>query len=621
MINLDPLKADKKLSEMSKLEKRAHFAKVRKIKNESFKKLIKYLNYRKGIFASIVIITFLSTLTSTLGVFGFGYITDKYLSWDFIHSQYNGMVFLAAVGILALLYFINQAFVYWTNWLSVKAGMYTAKILRNEAYKSVMKMPISFFDRVNTGELMSIFSNDIENITNGICGSLNEIINTIFLMATSLIFMAYKSIYLTLIVLILFPIFMFIAIWLMKRAVPQYQKIQSRVAKLNGFVEEHLAAHHLIKSYNQNSVINDKFDVQNNRLYKASFKAGIYSNVIYPYVNVASNLLQLILVGIAAIFSLKGIGTGSNSEFTPGLIISFIMYIRRMSNEMARVFENTATIQIASVSASRVINLISLKPEVDETKLDNLDEIKGDVSFENVSFSYDKNSKKLQLSNATFKAKKGQTIAIVGPTGAGKTTIINLLSKFYCPNLGEIKIDNHKSISINEHSWRSQISIVLQDTFLFKTTIIENLRYANKNASDEEIKNAARISKADDFIKQLKLGYETIIEEGGANFSQGERQLLAITRAIIANKSILILDEATSNIDTRTEKKIQNAMAELMKGKTSFVIAHRLSTIVNANKILVINEGKIIESGTHKQLLAKHGFYEKMYHSSFDEDA
>ncbi|BDX52917.1 putative ABC transporter ATP-binding protein [Metamycoplasma equirhinis] len=621
MINLDPLKAEKKLSEMSKLEKRAHFAKVRKIKNESFKKLIKYLNYRKGIFASIVIITFLSTLTSTLGVFGFGYITDKYLSWDFIHSQYNGKVFLAAVGILALLYFINQAFVYWTNWLSVKAGMYTAKILRNEAYKSVMKMPISFFDRVNTGELMSIFSNDIENITNGICGSLNEIINTIFLMATSLIFMAYKSIYLTLIVLILFPIFMFIAIWLMKRAVPQYQKIQSRVAKLNGFVEEHLAAHHLIKSYNQNSVINDKFDVQNNRLYKASFKAGIYSNVIYPYVNVASNLLQLILVGIAAIFSLKGIGTGSNSEFTPGLIISFIMYIRRMSNEMARVFENTATIQIASVSASRVINLISLKPEVDETKLDNLDEIKGDVSFENVSFSYDKNSKKLQLSNATFKAKKGQTIAIVGPTGAGKTTIINLLSKFYCPNLGEIKIDNHKSTSINEHSWRSQISIVLQDTFLFKTTIIENLRYANKNASDEEIKNAARISKADDFIKQLKLGYETIIEEGGANFSQGERQLLAITRAIIANKSILILDEATSNIDTRTEKKIQNAMAELMKGKTSFVIAHRLSTIVNANKILVINEGKIIESGTHKQLLAKHGFYEKMYHSSFDEDA
>ncbi|WP_373437519.1 ABC transporter ATP-binding protein [Metamycoplasma equirhinis] len=621
MINLDPLKAEKKLSEMSKLEKRAHFAKVRKIKNESFKKLIKYLNYRKGIFASIVIITFLSTLTSTLGVFGFGYITDKYLSWDFIHSQYNGMVFLAAVGILALLYFINQAFVYWTNWLSVKAGMYTAKILRNEAYKSVMKMPISFFDRVNTGELMSIFSNDIENITNGICGSLNEIINTIFLMATSLIFMAYKSIYLTLIVLILFPIFMFIAIWLMKRAVPQYQKIQSRVAKLNGFVEEHLAAHHLIKSYNQNSAINDKFDVQNNRLYKASFKAGIYSNVIYPYVNVASNLLQLILVGIAAIFSLKGIGTGSNSEFTPGLIISFIMYIRRMSNEMARVFENTATIQIASVSASRVINLISLKPEVDETKLDNLDEIKGDVSFENVSFSYDKNSKKLQLSNATFKAKKGQTIAIVGPTGAGKTTIINLLSKFYCPNLGEIKIDDHKSTSINEHSWRSQISIVLQDTFLFKTTIIENLRYANKNASDEEIKNAARISKADDFIKQLKLGYETIIEEGGANFSQGERQLLAITRAIIANKSILILDEATSNIDTRTEKKIQNAMAELMKGKTSFVIAHRLSTIVNANKILVINEGKIIESGTHKQLLAKHGFYEKMYHSSFDEDA
>ena len=269
------------------------------------------------------------------------------------------------------------------------------------------------------------------------------------------------------------------------------------------------------------------------------------------------------------------------------------------------------------LTLARVLQLIKLTPPVDETKLENIGNVKGDVEFKNVYFSYSNNPENLQLKNASFKAKRGQIFAIVGPTGAGKTTIINLLSKFYLPLSGEIRIDGHLSSNVNEHSWRNQISIVLQDTFLFKTTIMNNLKYANPNATDEEVIAAAKISNAHEFIMQLENQYSEVVLEGGVNFSQGERQLLAITRAIIANKNNLILDEATSNVDTRTEKHIQNAMLNLMKGKTSFVIAHRLSTIVNADKILVVQNGEIIEQGNHTELLAKKGFYEQLYNSSF----
>ncbi|MBN0970411.1 ABC transporter ATP-binding protein [Mycoplasma phocoeninasale] len=620
MRSLDPFKAPKNLSEMSKVEKKTYFKNNRKIKLDSFKRLIKYLNYRRGILFGIIITMLISIICSTLIVFALGYITDNFLTYNFIHNDYNASQFAGAIGVLVVLSILQQVFNYWSNALSVKAGLYTAMIMRNDAYKAIMKMPISFFDEINNGELMSILSNDIENISNGLCANLNAIIKTIFIVISSFVFMLYYSVYLTLIVLILFPVFLFVVFILMKKAVPQYQKTQKRVAELNGFIEENLAAHHLIRSFNQMDKINAEFTKKSKRLFNSSFRANVYSNIAYPYANVVTNLLQLIVVAIGSLFAISGISTGSNSEFGPGAIVSFVLYIRIMSNEIARTFENVASIQMSLVSATRALNLINTKPLVDESRLSSIDFIKGDVEFKNVNFSYDKTSSNLQLKNASFKAKRGEIFAIVGPTGAGKTTIINLLSKFYLPNSGEILIDSFKSTDINEHSWRNQISIVLQDTFLFKNTIMENLRYGNLSATDEQIKEASRISSAADFIEQLELGYDTIVEEGGRNFSQGERQLLAITRAILANKNILILDEATSNVDTRTEKIIQAAMLKLMKGKTSFVIAHRLSTIVNADQILVVNNGEIIERGNHHELLNKHGFYEKLYHSSFSED-
>ncbi|WP_412031508.1 ABC transporter ATP-binding protein [Metamycoplasma buccale] len=612
----------KKLKNMTCLERKMYLKEQRQIKKDSFKKMISYLNYRKGIFVGIIILNLIASIFLGASTYLLGYVTDNYLSYEYLNNpNYNTTSLTIAILLMGLFYFAQQGVNLWVNHLAIKAGMITTMTMRSKAYQSLMKMPISYFDASNSGELMSILSNDIENIANGLTGSLSPMFQTIFLVIASLGFMLYISPYLTLISIVLMVIFFSLVAILMTKAMPLFGKQQKRIASLNGYIEEHLAAHHLIKNYNKTKFVNEEFEIKNQKIYKTSFKSTIYTTVIYPYSRVATALMELIIIVIGAVFSLSKIGTGTGKIFTPGTLTSFVIYIRIMTNQVIRFFENMGQVLMASASTQRVFKLINLIPQVDQDTLSEINNIKGNVEFKNVNFSYNGLNDSLQLKNASFSAKRGQTIAIVGPTGAGKTTIINLLSKFYLPNSGDVMIDGHKSTDINEKSWRNQISIVLQDTFLFKTTILENLRYANLNATDDEIFEASRISKADDFIQKLENGYNEVVQEGGANFSQGERQLLAITRAIIANKNILILDEATSNVDTRTEKNIQKAMLELMKGKTSFVIAHRLSTIVTADLILVINNGQIIEQGKHLDLLKQNGFYAKLYNSSFDENA
>jgi len=620
--SIDPLYSAKKVKDMSPTEKKEYKEKTRKIRKESFKKLIWYINYKKIIFVSIIILNFLSSIFLATSTFLIGFVVDYALGFNQLKvgGTFSNSKFIIGLSIMFLTYLFHHIFNLINELLANKASLIAAKLMRSDAYKALMKMPVSFFDKSNKGEIMSVLSNDIDNVMLGLSGSLPFIFNIFFTLIISLGFMFYYSTYLTLICLALFPIlFLFVGI-LLTKAVPQWHKQQKRVGVINGYIEEHLAAQHLIKAYNQEKNINKEFKSKNDHLFKSSFKASLYTGIVWPYSHAATTLLQFLISMIGVIFALGKIPSGSGKEITVGILTSFSIYIRFMTIKINNLFENIGSIQIAITSATRIIAISKLKPSINEEKLDLLNNVEGQIEFKNVNFSYTNNLNDLQLKNASFLAKKGQVFAFVGPTGAGKTTIINLLSKFYLPLSGEILIDGYKSSDINEKSWRENISIVLQDTFLFKTSIMENLRYANQNASDAEIKEAAKISRADEFITNLKNGYNEIILEGGQNLSQGQRQLLAITRAIIANKKILILDEATSNVDTRTEKNIQNAMLSLMKGKTSFIIAHRLSTIVNADRILVVNNGEIVEQGNHKELLAKKGFYEKLYNSSFSED-
>lgn len=620
--SIDPLYSSKKVKDMSPTEKKEYKEKTRKIRKESFKKLIWYINYKKIIFVSIIILNFLSSIFLATSTFLIGFVVDYALGFNQLKvgGTFSNSKFIIGLSIMFLTYLFHHIFNLINELLANKASLIAAKLMRSDAYKALMKMPVSFFDKSNKGEIMSVLSNDIDNVMLGLSGSLPFIFNIFFTLIISLGFMFYYSLYLTLICLVLFPIlFLFVGI-LLTKAVPQWHKQQKRVGVINGYIEEHLAAQHLIKAYNQEKNINKEFKSKNDHLFKSSFKASLYTGIVWPYSHAATTLLQFLISMIGVIFALGKIPSGSGKEITVGILTSFSIYIRFMTIKINNLFENIGSIQIAITSATRIIAISKLKPSINEEKLDLLNNVKGQIEFKNVNFSYTNNLNDLQLKNASFLAKKGQVFAFVGPTGAGKTTIINLLSKFYLPLSGEILIDGYKSSDINEKSWRENISIVLQDTFLFKTSIMENLRYANQNASDDEIKEAAKISRADEFITNLENGYNEIILEGGQNLSQGQRQLLAITRAIIANKKILILDEATSNVDTRTEKNIQNAMLSLMKGKTSFIIAHRLSTIINADRILVVNNGEIVEQGNHKELLAKKGFYEKLYNSSFSED-
>ena len=620
--SIDPLYSAKKVKDMSPTEKKEYKEKTRKIRKESFKKLIWYINYKKIIFVSIIILNFLSSIFLATSTFLIGFVVDYALGFNQLKvgGTFSNSKFIIGLSIMFLTYLFHHIFNLINELLANKASLIAAKLMRSDAYKALMKMPVSFFDKSNKGEIMSVLSNDIDNVMLGLSGSLPFIFNIFFTLIISLGFMFYYSTYLTLICLALFPIlFLFVGI-LLTKAVPQWHKQQKRVGVINGYIEEHLAAQHLIKAYNQEKNINKEFKSKNDHLFKSSFKASLYTGIVWPYSHAATTLLQFLISMIGVIFALGKIPSGSGKEITVGILTSFSIYIRFMTIKINNLFENIGSIQIAITSATRIIAISKLKPAINEEKLDLLNNVEGQIEFKNVNFSYTNNLNDLQLKNASFLAKKGQVFAFVGPTGAGKTTIINLLSKFYLPLSGEILIDGYKSSDINEKSWRENISIVLQDTFLFKTSIMENLRYANQNASDAEIKEAAKISRADEFITNLENGYNEIILEGGQNLSQGQRQLLAITRAIIANKKILILDEATSNVDTRTEKNIQNAMLSLMKGKTSFIIAHRLSTIVNADRILVVNNGEIVEQGNHKELLATKGFYEKLYNSSFSED-
>lgn len=395
----------------------------------------------------------------------------------------------------------------------------------------------------------------------------------------------------------------------MKYTQPLFIKKQGDLGKLNGYIEEMVSGQKAVLLFGQEENVKKEFDHINKNITKSAILADAISGCMGPINNFINNLTYLVLAVCGGVFILKGM------DISVGVVFTIILYMRNFNQPINQILNISNTLQGALAGAERVFEVMDENPEIDKEESVDVDNLQGEVNLENVEFSYN-NDKKI-LKNINLTAHKGQTIAIVGPTGSGKTTIINLLNKFYTIDSGKISIDGKNIDDITMESLRKSVSVVLQDTYLFSVSIRENLRYGNLNATDEEIEKAAKLANAHHFIMQLEDGYETVLSDNGSNLSQGQRQLLAIARAILSNSSILILDEATSSIDTRTEVAIQEAMVNLMKGKTTFIIAHRLSTIRSADKILALKDGEIIERGTHDELLKLNGFYANLYNSQF----
>lgn len=582
-----------------------HRKKAEKIKDikGTIKRLLGYLIEKKFNIFIVFILCFVTTLISILGTRLNGYTIDKFIET----GDMKGLAFICII--LVLMYLVNIFSTYYQNIVMVKISQRVSAKIRKELFTALQKLPLKYFDNNSSGDLMSRLTNDVDNINTTLSQSVTQLFSGIINVVGMLIAMILLSPILTLIGMITVPLTFIATKTLAKKTQSFFVKQQREFGNLNGYIEEMVSGQKVVLLFSEEEKVKEEFSEINERLTKSAIIAQGVSSFMGPINNFINNISYLIISVVGGYLILKGSG------ITVGIVFSFLLYMRNFTRPINEIMNLFNTIQGALAGAERVFEVIDEEKEKDKDNAVNIDNIEGHVELRGVTFSYS-NGKEI-LKNVSLEAKKGEVIAIVGPTGAGKTTIVNLLTKFYDIDSGEILIDGKNIDEITRESLRKTVAMVLQDTYLFSETVSENIRYGRLDASDEEVIEAAKMADAHHFIKQLPQGYDTVLSDNGGNLSQGQRQLLAIARAILSNASILILDEATSSIDTRTEVLIQNAMLKLMEGKTTFVIAHRLSTIRNADKILALKDGEIIESGTHDELLAKEGFYANLYNSQF----
>lgn len=449
---------------------------------------------------------------------------------------------------------------------------------------------------------MSRMTNDIENVSRTLNSTVIQLVTSAITLTGTVIIMLWLSLPLTLLTLTIVPLMFLGMNWITKRTGRYFREQQKNLGEMNGYIEETMTGHHIIKMFSRENYVIEEFKQKNEQLREAGYWAQTYSGFIPKLMNSLNNLAFTIIVGVGALFALNGM-------LSIGMIVTFTTYSRQFTRPLNDLANQYNVVLSAVAGAERVFSIMDEEQEaVGEEKKENI-QMRGDVRFENVSFSYENN---LTIDKVNFHASPGETIAFVGPTGAGKTTIISLISRFYEPDEGRILVDGKDSRTISKYAMRSQMGIVLQDSFLFQATIMENIRYGKLEASNEEVIKAAEQANAHSFIMRLPEGYQTMLEADGSGISQGQRQLLAIARAMLNDPTILILDEATSSIDTITEQKINDALKKLMKERTTFVIAHRLNTIRNADKIIVVENGRIVEQGSHDDLLNQGGHYADM---------
>ncbi len=569
----------------------------------TIRRVWEYLRQQRLALAVAAVLVVVSTGLNLLGPYLLGQAIDRYI----LRGDQPG---LARLCLLMLgVYALTSLATYLQSYVMAGAAQQTVRGLRRDLFARLQMLPLRYFDQHPHGDLMSRVTNDIENVNLVLSDNLTQLASGLLGMVGVGVTMFALNPRLT-VVSILTTTFLTFTVnrWVAQRTRDGFRQQQAALGKLNGLIEETVTGQRVVKAYCREPVVIAEFDAANRALRRAATRAQTFAGFVGPLMNVVSNLSLAVVAGVGGLMALQGLAT-------IGTIASFITYSRQFGRPLNDIANLYNTIQAAIAGAERVFEVVDEEPEVDALDASPLAEVAGEVVFEDVSFSYEPGVPVLK--NVSLHARPGQTVALVGPTGAGKTTIVSLLTRFYEIDRGSIRIDGRDLRQIRKDDLRRQLGIVLQDSFFFADTVMENIRYGRLAATDAEVIAAARLANADQFIHRLPRGYHTVLAERGSNLSQGQRQLLAIARAILTNPRILILDEATSSVDTRTEQHLQEAMLRLMAGRTSFVIAHRLSTIRDADQILVVAGGEIVERGTHEELLARQGFYAQLYASQF----
>jgi ATP-binding cassette, subfamily B, multidrug efflux pump len=570
-------------------------------------RLVRYFGSFKYAMVMVVILIVIYTVLGLFGPYLMGRAIDQFI------AQKDASGLLGIVALMLTIYVLNNVFQAISNWVMAGVSQRALKQMRRDLFRHLQSLPLGFFDRNPAGELMSRLTNDIDAINQAVAQNVTSLIASVLSMAGILIAMFVLDRWLALASLLVVPIMFWFTQFVARYTRKGFQRLQKHLGALNGVMEESISGQKVVKAFRRNESVIEAFRRHNQEVYEAGVYANSYALLLMPLTNVLGNFFVIVLAGLGGFLALQGL-------VSVGIIATFISYGQGFINPLRQLANLYNTIQGALAGAERVFEILDTPSETaDVADPLALEPMRGDVRFEGVKFSYQSGTPIIK--DMSLQAKPGQIIALVGPTGAGKTTIINLLTRFYEIDGGRISIDGKDIRDVKKAELRRKLGLVLQDTYLFSNTVMENIRYGRLDATDEEVIEAAKMADADHFIRLLPQGYQTMLSERASNLSQGQRQMLSIARAILADPAILILDEATSSVDTRTEVRIQKALLRLMQDRTSFVIAHRLSTIRDADNVLVINNGEIVEQGTHQELMDKRGFFHHLYMSQFKGQA
>ena len=581
----------------------------------AMKKLLKYMERYKFRLLIMILFAVAGTVFAIVGPRILGKATTELFSGLVAKVQGTGGIDFGKIGAILLsvlgLYLISALFSFIQGFVMTGISNDVSYSLRRDISSKINRIPLKYFESRTYGEVLSRITNDVDTLQQSLNQSITQLITSVTTLVGVFFMMLSINVWMTLVALLILPVSMMIIGQVMKRSQKYFQAQQSFLGEVNGQVEEVYSGHNIIKAFNKEEDVEKTFQDTNEKLYTSAWKSQFFSGMMMPIMQFVGNLGYVMVAILGGYLTIRG-------SIQVGDIQSFFQYIRNFTQPVQQIAQVTNLLQSSAAASERVFEF--LEEEEEDQKADHpvsIEGMEGNVDFSHVSFGY--NPDKIVIHDFSARVKAGQKIAIVGPTGAGKTTMVKLLLRFYDVNSGSISVDGHDVRNFNRTELREMFGMVLQDTWLFSGTIMENIRYGRLDATDEEVIAAAKAAHAHRFIMTQPDGYNTVLNEETSNISQGQKQLLTIARAILADNRILILDEATSSVDTRTEEQIQKAMDNLMRGRTSFVIAHRLSTIRDADCILVMKDGDIVEQGNHEELLKKQGFYANLYNSQFEK--